>query len=939
MKKYSFLFILMLLPMLASAEDVKINETTFPDINFRNWVVSQDYGADGVLTNEELENVTSLDISRLEIYDLKGIEYFVALKDLNCMTNKLTTLDLSKNTALEKLECRGNRLTTINLLENRKLRCLNCGGISYGNQLTSLDVSKCTELDTLTCSGNPLATLDVSKNTKLICLECYSNQLTALDLSKNTALRRLYCNDNQLTSLDVSKNTELDILRCSNNLLTTLDVTKNSALTYLSCTDNKLTTLYVSNNKSLESIICFNNQLTSLDVSGCSALKSLSCTNNLLSTLNLSGCSALEQLSCQDNQLTTLDLSENSALTILYCYQNKIKGTGMDALVESLPTVSEGSLNVIYFENEQNVMTSTQVTAAKAKGWTTFYWNESVKRWVEYVGIDTATEYFPTGMTWEEIVVNPNMEQEDDNACIYEIGTDTIIGNVTYKKVLKDNVFSGLCVRESGDKVWLLTKEYPTEILLYNFDWDSNQEIVTEYLKGQEVIGFPGQNEEAYEVRQETTPVGDCQTVIIDGKIYQYYMKRLSGTIIRGIGKVAELNRYPCLLSYREPAVILPGLDYHKVHWIKRNGVEIFRSESAKEWTEEIMDDYRPFVEEGKVWKVGTISGNPVQIVDYYYFDGDTIIDGKTCKQMMCQRFVSPDYSNEYWTPKNSLTKVGAWYEEDQKVYFYNLQKEKDYWRIKYDFPLNANDTLQFLNWDGYPPFIIGPKQIGGIEGFKGVYRDIMMCTDEGQNIHSTFWLEGVGDINGPTRYPIDPILDDPVPEFLMSCVVGDEVIYFNDRYEDAATPAGARKNRFDFTHTHKLKPKTRVRSEEEPSLYGEYNDQQLDINLGPLDDSYQVSITDGSGKTVYEKVINAGNIVGLDIDISAYDKGRYTVIVENSRESFSGEFETLTNGIEENVKIKKLENLSIYNLQGQRLNSLQKGLNIVNGRKIYVKN
>ena len=938
MKKYSFLFILMLLPMLASAEDVKINETTFPDTNFRNWVVSQDYGADGVLTNEELGNVTSLDISRLEIYDLKGIEYFVALKDLNCMTNKLTTLDLSKNTALEKLECRGNRLTTINLLENRKLRCLNCGGISYGNQLTSLDVSKCTELDTLTCSGNPLATLDVSKNTKLICLECYSNQLTALDLSKNTALRRLYCNDNQLTSLDVSKNTELDILRCSNNLLTTLDVTKNSALTYLSCTDNKLTTLYVSNNKSLESIICFNNQLTSLDVSGCSALKSLSCTNNLLSTLNLSGCSALEQLSCQDNQLTTLDLSENSALTILYCYQNKIKGNGMDALVESLPTVSEGSLNVIYFENEQNVMTSTQVTAAKAKGWTTFYWNESVKRWVEYVGIDTATEYFPTGMTWEEIVVNPNMEQEDDNACIYEIGTDTIIGNVTYKKVLKDNVFSGLCVRESGDKVWLLTKEYPTEILLYNFDWDCNQEIVTEYLKGQEVIGFPGQNEEAYEVRQETTPVGDCQTVIIDGKIYQYYMKRLSGTIIRGIGKVAELNRYPCLLSYREPAVILPGMDYFKVRWIKRNGVEIFRSESAKEWTAGIMDDFRPFVEEGKVWKVGTISGNPVQIVDYYYFDGDTIIDGKTCKQMMCQRFVSPDYSNEYWTPKNSLTKVGAWYEDDQKVYFYNLQKEKDYWRIKYDFSLNANDTLQFLNWDGYPPFIIGPKQTGGIEGFKGVYRDIMMCTDEGQNIHSTFWLEGVGDINGPTRYPFNPILEDPVPGFLMACVVGDEVIYFNDRYEDAATPAGARKNRFDFTHTHKLKPKTRVRSEEEPSLYGEYNDQQLDINLGPLDDTYQVCITDGSGKAIYEKVINAGNIVGLDIDISAYDKGRYTVIVENSRESFTGEFETLTNGIEENVKIKKLENLSIYNLQGQRLNSLQKGLNIVNGRKIYVK-
>lgn len=38
------------------------------------------------------------------------------------------------------------------------------------------------------------------------------------------------------------------------------------------------------------------------------------------------------------------------------------------------------------------------------------------------------------------------------------------------------------------------------------------------------------------------------------------------------------------------------------------------------------------------------------------------------------------------------------------------------------------------------------------------------------------------------------------------------------------------------------------------------------------------------------------------------------------------------------NVKIKKLKNESIYNLQGQRLNSLQKGLNIVNGKKIYIK-
>ena len=391
-------------------------------------------------------------------------------------------------------------------------------------------------------------------------------------------------------------------------------------------------------------------------------------------------------------------------------------------------------------------------------------------------------------------------------------------------------------------------------------------------------------------------------------------------------------------------STLFGDMDTKVVIYVKPSEVEKFKAVyngPVYPLPEQIDDDldYRPFVEEGKVWKVGntqTIVNNSVQVVDYYYFDGDTIIDGKTCKLMMCQRFVGPDYSDGDWTPKPFLKKVGAWYEEDQKVYFYDEMTQSMV--IKYDFSLAANDTLQFITGWLSSPFIIGPKQTGGIEGFKGVYRDIRMCGDGGQSYHDTFWLEGVGCLRGPISSPCDPILGDPIPEFVMSCVVGDEVIYLNDRYEDGATPAGARKNRFDFTHTNKEKPKTRVRSEEEPSLYGAYNDKQLDINLGLLDDAYQVCITDGSGKAVYEKVINAGNIVALNIDISAYAKDHYTVTVENSRESFSGEFETLTNGIEKNVKIEKFKNVSIYNLQGQRLNSLQKGLNIVNGRKIYVK-
>ena len=404
------------------------------------------------------------------------------------------------------------------------------------------------------------------------------------------------------------------------------------------------------------------------------------------------------------------------------------------------------------------------------------------------------------------------------------------------------------------------------------------------------------------------------------------------GRVIQGIG-ITEWNDGECLFGPPNPYFALTqemGQRHYRsmlVHF-ERNGEVLYDVWPEKEVT------YRPMIEDGKVWKVGTISGNPVQVVDYYYFDGDTIINGKTCKQMMCQRYVSPDYANEYWSPKTSLSKVGAWYEEDKKVYV--CREGTQGMEMLYDFSLEPNDTL-ILN-DYQPDYIVGPKQAGGLNGFKGVYRDIMLC---GQEIYITTWLEGVGGIDGPLRNAY-PETADPMPEFLMSCTVGDEVIYLNDEYEDGATPAGARKNRFDFTHTTKSKPKAPRRTGEELSLYGEYNDQQLGIHLDPLDDAYQVSIANESGQVVYEKSVNAGTIVGLSIDISAYPKGRYTVTIENSSELFTGQFDAQTTGIIDTTRLSDneqiIKNKLIYNLQGQRLSSLQKGLNIVNGRKVCIK-
>ena len=354
---------------------------------------------------------------------------------------------------------------------------------------------------------------------------------------------------------------------------------------------------------------------------------------------------------------------------------------------------------------------------------------------------------------------------------------------------------------------------------------------------------------------------------------------------------------------------------------------------------------YRPMIEDDKVWKVGAEgSGNPVQWVEYFYFDGDTIIDGRTCKQMMRQRYIGTDFPEyDFYSQQPSLDYVGAWYEEDKRVYEYDTTSQK--FKLLYDFSLWTNAYWPFDN----KIYMVGPRQTGGVKGFKGVYRDVWKYSNNEFYIRSTPWLEGVGGLLGPTINVFDSELADPM-WFLMSCTVGDEVIYLNDEYEDGATPEAinARK-RLDFTHTIKTKPKAPRKEGTSLQLYGEYNNLQLSINLEPLDEAYTVRITDESDKVFYEKSINAGNIVGLNIDISTYTAGRYTVTVENSQESFTGMFETQTTGIEEIDLMRAGTGASsgwhgacpytgvFYNLQGQRINSLQKGLYIRGGRK-YVK-
>ena len=305
---------------------VAIDKENFPDDNFREYLLDQDYGKDGVLTEREIMNITEIDVYDMDISSLQGIEYFTALTMLDCDDNELTALDISKNTALVKLYCSWNHLTSLDITNNVALKRLLC----YDNELTSLDVSK---------------------NTALTYLDCEENKITALDVSMCTELESLTCGDNELTQLDISNLTYLESLNCNDNYLTTLDVSSNPNLEYLKCYDNQLSSLDISNNPNLWLVFCDGNQISSLDVSKNTELRYLSITRNKISGQNM------------DNLISSL-----------------LQYEGTSAPVFDVIDYSEG--------DEENVCTKTQVAAIKAKGWEPRYYNEEEDDWFEYEGSD-----------------------------------------------------------------------------------------------------------------------------------------------------------------------------------------------------------------------------------------------------------------------------------------------------------------------------------------------------------------------------------------------------------------------------------------------------------------------------------------------------------------------------------------------------------------------
>lgn len=166
-------------------EQIAIDESNFPDVNFRKVLATFDSNRDGVFSKEELSCLTSLDVpgnsgvipEDEKIESLEGIEKLIYLRNVDVRYHKISgDLDLSDWPKLEFFCCSGNNISSLNLSEQTELETLACESTS----IQTLDLSNMPKLNRLICGYTPLKTVDLSKQTQSVELECLGSCLTSL---------------------------------------------------------------------------------------------------------------------------------------------------------------------------------------------------------------------------------------------------------------------------------------------------------------------------------------------------------------------------------------------------------------------------------------------------------------------------------------------------------------------------------------------------------------------------------------------------------------------------------------------------------------------------------------------------------------------------------------------------------------------------------------
>ncbi len=240
---------------------VEVNENTFPDIGFRNHVLTHyDIYPDKVLTESEISHANSLYFDDYLFKDITGVKYLSDLTYIRLDYYGFGDIDVSGLTKLEYLALVEGKMGSLDCSGCTSLKTLYAHGNEY--TLKKVNVSGCSELVYANFNKGLLSEIDVSSCGKLEELRCGSNKdLKSIDVSHNTKLKVLYISNCGIEQLDLSNNHELEELRCDDCNLKELDLRANPNLRRLYCQSNKISFLDTSNCRKIELIHCFGNPI------------------------------------------------------------------------------------------------------------------------------------------------------------------------------------------------------------------------------------------------------------------------------------------------------------------------------------------------------------------------------------------------------------------------------------------------------------------------------------------------------------------------------------------------------------------------------------------------------------------------------------------------------------------------------------------------------
>ena len=362
----------------------------------------------------------------------------------------------------------------------------------------------------------------------------------------------------------------------------------------------------------------------------------------------------------------------------------------------------------------------------------------------------------------------------------------------------------------------------------------------------------------------------------------------------------------------------------------------------------EPAETYRPFIEEGKVWRTGIQPGNDyVQQFEYKFFE-DSIIGGEVCKTM-----VRSELDKATCTPMDTIY-VGAFYEKNHQVYYAAPGQET--FQLLYDFGSAVGSEI---NLDGINASLTR-RQPNLLDGFKGLWTEVLVSHEN----YTTFWMEGIGGLSNPMNSLPGLSTASSQNEVLLSCyyIATREVIYSLNNELDG--PSEVKKKWLDFTHVVKPRPKSPQRvsasekdasgegaatsdeAAEQEMLTGEYSARELFVSLKTLTGAYTVTLTDAAGEVVYRKDVQTSNVVALNTLLTDYPDGKYTLTVENAEEQYTALLSLpLVDDAVRDLQDDKSVNRESVNgkwsdLSGRHLNSqpIRKGIYIKDGRKVLIK-